>query len=421
MVSLFLLALSVVLGGKIAQVDIVQFKGDSAYTYIEAYFRLPVGWLEYEPADSFYKGTFSVDFFAEDTTSGKVYQHTVEKAVTIGSPSAVADKDLLDGTAFFLPPAIYRFSIFFTDKCSGKVDTVSGLVHIEDFRDIPIGDLLLATKIVYGDSGGSGFNKEGFLVMPNPSHLFTLSTSVLYVYTELYGGGDTIVEYRIVDVNGEEMYHSVKGVEGSEDVVDVRGFTLYSFPTGKYVLECRRGDFVRQAEFFVLRGSRSTGRRMIVLPIQKEYWDFIDYLATPREKKAFSRLEDESAREDFLYEFWRRRDPNPETPQNEALAEFVRRVMYADGHFSTPSRKGRFTDRGRIYIRYGKPDEITHPPQIAPYYDKPREKWFYFEGNKIFIFVDTGTEEWRLFYSSVKEEPTVSNWERWIPPEETQY
>ncbi len=81
------------------------------------------------------------------------------------------------------------------------------------------------------------------------------------------------------------------------------------------------------------------------------------YIITEEEKKAFRQLTTDDERYQFIEQFWLRRDPNPDTTVNEARDEHYRRIAYANERFSSGT-PGWLTDRGRIYITFGPPDEI---------------------------------------------------------------
>lgn len=138
----------------------------------------------------------------------------------------------------------------------------------------------------------------------------------------------------------------------------------------------------------------------------------VAYIITDEERKAFLKLQTDEEREQFIEAFWRRRDPDPDTEENEFKEEYYERIAYANEHF-TSGIPGWKTDRGRIYIKFGKPDEIeSHPmggPYQRPYYEGggetttyPFEIWFYRYipgvGSGIEIeFVDpTGTGEYHI-------------------------
>jgi GWxTD domain-containing protein len=104
----------------------------------------------------------------------------------------------------------------------------------------------------------------------------------------------------------------------------------------------------------------------------------VAYIITDAERAAFKRLDTDEERERFVEQFWLRRDPTPGTVENEFKEEHYRRIAFANEHFSPPSGlPGWKTDRGRIYITFGPPDEIdAHPSGVADQ-PEPLEHWRY--------------------------------------------
>jgi len=84
----------------------------------------------------------------------------------------------------------------------------------------------------------------------------------------------------------------------------------------------------------------------------------VAYIITADEQRAFVKLRTDEEREQFIEAFWRRRDTNPDTEQNEYRDEYYERIAYANQNFAFASVQGWRTDRGRIHILYGAPDEI---------------------------------------------------------------
>jgi len=98
----------------------------------------------------------------------------------------------------------------------------------------------------------------------------------------------------------------------------------------------------------------------------------VPYIISDEERRAFLELGTAEEREQFIEIFWRNRNPDPESPVNAVREEHYRRLAYADEHFAS-GVPGRKTDRGRIYIIWGRPDEIeTHPTGGS--YDRPLEQ-----------------------------------------------
>jgi GWxTD domain-containing protein len=98
----------------------------------------------------------------------------------------------------------------------------------------------------------------------------------------------------------------------------------------------------------------------------------VKYIITPEEEAAFKQLSNDEERDQFIEQFWLRRDPTPDTPENEFKEEHYRRIAYANEHFAA-GIPGWKTDRGRIYIIWGPPDQIE-PHPTGGTYDRPQSE-----------------------------------------------
>src|SRR5215469_10061729 len=145
-------------------------------------------------------------------------------------------------------------------------------------------------------------------------------------------------------------------------------------------------------------------RKELETPYRKWLEEDVAYIITDEERAAWKRLQTDEEREQFIENFWLRRDPTPDTVENEYREEHYRRIAYANEHYAS-GIPGWKTDRGRIYITFGPPDEIESHPSGGTYERPPEEgggttstfpfeKWRYRYiediGNDIEIeFVDT--------------------------------
>ena len=136
------------------------------------------------------------------------------------------------------------------------------------------------------------------------------------------------------------------------------------------------------------------------------------YIITPEERNAFLQLQTNEEREQFIEQFWLRRSSNPDLPDNDFKEEHYRRIAYANEHYAS-GIPGWKTDRGRMYIMWGPPDEVDSHPTGGTY-DRPMEegggststypwetwRWRYLEGigeNIILEFVDpSGSGEYHM-------------------------
>lgn len=136
------------------------------------------------------------------------------------------------------------------------------------------------------------------------------------------------------------------------------------------------------------------------------------YIISPEERSAFLHLDTNEAREQFIEAFWARRNPDPDSAENTFKEEHYRRIAYANEHYAS-GIPGWKTDRGRIYIMWGAPDETDSHPSGGTYERPPEEgggetstypfedwRYRYLEGigeNVIIEFVDpTMTGEYHL-------------------------
>jgi GWxTD domain-containing protein len=137
--------------------------------------------------------------------------------------------------------------------------------------------------------------------------------------------------------------------------------------------------------------------------LNQPYFDWLNedvsYIISPEERGAFLQLIKDDDRDRFIEQFWQRRNPDPDTQDNPFESEHYRRLAYSNGHFSTGSTRGWKTDRGRVYIQCGQPDEVESNETGI---DGHVETWGYryLEGlgeNVSFRFLDLGrVNDYRL-------------------------
>ena len=153
-------------------------------------------------------------------------------------------------------------------------------------------------------------------------------------------------------------------------------------------------------------------KKELETPWRKWLTEDVSYIITDEERRAFKGLNTDEEREQFVEQFWLRRDPSPDTVENEYKEEHYRRIAYANEHYAS-GIPGWKADRGRIYIMYGPADEVESHPSGGSYQRPaeegggetstfPFEQWRYryIEGigtNIIIEFVDpTMSGEYRM-------------------------
>jgi GWxTD domain-containing protein len=135
------------------------------------------------------------------------------------------------------------------------------------------------------------------------------------------------------------------------------------------------------------------------------------YLLEPREQGIYDQLA-VSGKRNFLTQFWARRDPTHGTGANLAMVRFYAAVAYANRAFREGGAgqvPGWRTDRGRVFLRNGRWDEILQRPMASP---APYEVWKYTRGRqRYYVFVDqSGLSDYRLIYTNDRQETGLQNW-----------
>ena len=285
------------------------------------------------------------------------------------------------------------------------------------------------------------FYKNTYEVIPNPSGFYSTDGTEqpkLYYYLETYNWlsttQDTTYDTKaaIYDSKNREVIvreHSKRRVH--ESSVEVGFINTSSLSTGSHTLIFSVIDPTTEMtvsvakKFFVydpheppvdnyLSGANDYS------PTEYDFMDeeeldkelaVIGYIASNTKKSQYNRLSSPDAKRRFLNEFWKRYDPDSQTGVNELKQEYMRRFRYTNSHFSSGQKEGWKSDRGRVLILYGHPDEYERYPSGVD--TKPYEIWYYYnlQGGVYFVFVDrTGFSDYILVHSTYRGELRDVNW-----------
>ncbi len=161
-------------------------------------------------------------------------------------------------------------------------------------------------------------------------------------------------------------------------------------------------------------------RKELETPYKKWLNEEVVWIITPEERTAFGRLETDDERQQFIEQFWLRRDPTPDTEENEEKEEHYRRIAWANDRFAS-GIPGWKTDRGMVYIKFGAPDEREEHPTGGPgirdiaegggettFFPYERWRYRYIEGvgqDVIIEFVDKSmTNEYRMTWDPTEKD-----------------
>jgi GWxTD domain-containing protein len=313
-----------------------------------------------------------------------------------------------------LEPGSYRLSVGIYDLVSGSQGLVEAEVEVPSFsgRTPAVSQVELASDIA-ADSTTSRFRKGGLTVRPHPERVFGDATNNrLFYYAEAYKvekAHSIRVAFssfkdptlRVVDTR------VLSGQSGA--VVQYGGMVLDEMENGYYRLWIQALDAgggvlaSSQANFKVERDilerlpqyRRIMEEQAVLEKEAGEYYSKIDLIANQAELAAYARLS-QAGRREFLRQFWRKRDPSPDTPENEALREHVNRYRQADAEFREQARAGSETDRGKAYIKHGPPDEVEK--RLLEAETKDVLVWKYNSGQVLMFWDRLGVGRFEMVY-----------------------
>lgn len=292
--------------------------------------------------------------------------------------------------SFHLQPAKYFIRTSVEDEDSKKSYSSENVYIVRDLsKEVSMSDVMLIAK----QTQVEGSSK----LLPNVTRNLTALKDGIPVFFEIYSITPKEVEvvYLVKDKDQKEAFIKSETKEldsGRTQVI----YTLkdVSLSLGDYTLEVKIMDddetLTSVNKSFV---SRWIGVPSSIQDLDKAIAQLV-YIASPGE---ISNIEDAKTQEEKVeryLEFWKKRDPTPNTEENEIFNEYYRRIAYANENFSHYIEGWR-SDRGMVFIILGSPNNVDRHPFALE--SKPYEVWQYYELNRRYVFVDeTGFGDYRL-------------------------
>lgn len=424
------------------------FRASENQSYLEIYVSFYENNLKYIQQNDRFTAEYlaTAEVIQNDSVIDRRFDRRISEIDTSNTPKTI--RQFLNLFKFYLAPGSYAVRIQVQDQHStGNGEYVFDLTVPPFSSDhLTMSSIQLCSKI-NSTSGENEFEKNSFITVPNPENLFSISQPVLYYYAELYNlqydtahPGTYVIHTTITDLQGNIVKdYPVKSYKkpGSSAVV-VGGYNIVTLSPADYYLNMEIIDEQTQA---TVRGLKKfsfykpTERDLQTTdsafassraPLgENEYLGYsekeldkefaqAEYISTKEERQTYKNLNLEGKRI-FLAKFWKKHDSNPQTEVNEFRKQYLELVSYANQNYGAMRKEGWKTDRGRVLLTYGTPNEIER------YYmeidKKPYEIWHYqqLEGGVIFVFADiSGFGEFDLLHSTFSRELQQPNWERLV-------
>ncbi len=407
-------------GGFALDVDIFRGSSEGDSSLVDIVWSINRGALAFERFDSIWADTllFDIEVFKGDEP---VYSAALNRIIQIPRGEMVTrDYLLFDKNSAVLDTGKYRLT--FTAIDLGDGDSVFEELNFElsaRAKGLSVSEIALFSDVSI-DSAGGAFSFGNLKMLPNPAASFGSSFPTMFVYLEAYDAesADTFeLVYSIRDSAGKsiKIFDPIIKPSSDDAVPILNGFNVVGYPEGEYSIEVllkstkTKKEIAKSKEFSVVKKQfkpEPTVIRADTSNLEREL-DYIHYLISTSDKNFYQKLTPEGKAE-FLLRWWENRDPEPRTPENEYRDEIIGRWNYANSAFG---ENGWLTDRGRVFIVYGAPDNIERSQFTLD--SNPWEQWDYYslQGGVYFIFADEkGIGIYRLVHSTASGEPFDTSW-----------
>jgi GWxTD domain-containing protein len=415
-------------------VDVARFRGDSGKVYVELYYAVPQQALTYTQDSAGYRAGADVTLILTRPDSTVLADRWLVPHRRTSQPEPGEGMNLVGLYPLMLGGGEYRVRVIARDAAApARRDSVDFRLPVKalDPAKVVLSDIELAAVIRAGKEGAQ-FYKNTLEVVPNVESVTGEARSP-WLYAEAYGltsgadRSDYTVRLTVLDALGKELIAREKTRRrNAESSVLVDNVTVDSLHSGTYTVVMALLDSSRKVmtsagkKFYVFNPklgvdssllvgdaqvAMSAFSRMDEKELDREF-AWLRYHASDGEKAQYASISGTDAKRKFLLDFWSRRSP-------DSRAAVLERVAYANSTFRTLRKEGYLTERGRVYITYGPPDDIDRHPNEAE--TRPLEIWTYnaIQSGVIFVFVQRQMGgDLDLVHSTHRNELQDENWER---------
>lgn len=368
---------------------------------LEVFIEVPYRRLHFVNDAGVFRAKYELTVSIFDSMNNLVQEKTwIEKLQTADYDESMSLKiSNVSQKSFILFPSKYTVTVQMQETETPKASRVNKMINAKNFSQQPftMSDIMLVKRI----------NEEGKkkVIYPNISRRVGESGDSFYFFYEIYNhcnADSAMAGILLKNIKGEIVYSDTQ-IQSLEDKKNTcfHKINIAQLIMGEYTSEITVHPLGLEVERNLKEITVSASKEFVVFwrsaPFSGiELEEAIDPLIYIIEREKLDEIKNApiEKKKGMFHEFWKKRDPSPDTDRNEMMEEYYARVEFTNKNFSH-HKEGWKTDRGMIYIIFGPPDNIErHPFEINT---KPYEVWSYYGINREFIFVDdTGFGDYRL-------------------------
>ena len=406
------------------------FRGPQNLTRFEVYTLIDARQLQFVPEAGKYVSQIDFVLSLQDSAGNPVTRELRTRNVSVKNIRELKQNGALvrDVVGLDIAPGPYTITLDAEDIYGDRAGTCEGHVRVRGFEGpaLVVSDIVFASELTKAEESGR-FVRNGWRVVPNTTRFFRVGKPI-QIYFEIYNfkvmadnpQDSFVLGYSLRDTAGMAVksYPAKRLLKPGESVVKTDVLETEDLPGGAYALQVElfdRGtrEHVRHArKVFLISEEVENPQLTEAEQEQLRHYQSIHHIASEKDLTMYKSFASQNAKMKFLQTFWKKLDPTPTTPLNERLRDHLMRMKYSDDTFTAqPGNLGSDTDKGRIYVKYGPPNERDYTTSAAV--GKAIDTWIYEKsGRYIFVFFDRrGTGVYELVHSTMSGEIYNPDWQ----------
>ena len=393
----------------LVSVDLNRFLDDNSNTIFDFNYQIPYNSLKFEKTDSGFNANLKVEYIL--TMDGEIVDKSdfAKKLIFPNQEMTRSGKLFRDKISVTLPSSVYTMQLTFTDIHSASNTSWSRKLIILK-KDSFLSDIEFSSGIVIDTTNYlEKLHRDDLLFFINCNHIYTKGeVDSLYLYYELgnvqFPVGTLHEKINILkDDDTVKIITNELNCRGNKEP-QTRKIDISNFKEGYHKIIIEVTDPISKAvykteDYFSIRKKNDSNYRLFV-DLEDEI-TLLKYFLPTNKTKIWNEITDEGKLK-FINRFWEVNDSDTSNNNNDFFILIRERIQYCNEHFSH-FKDGWNTDRGRIYIKHGKPDDIIYGDTglDTKYAQKKYEIWKYrINNNYTYLFLDfQSNRNYKLIYS----------------------
>lgn len=380
--------------------DVLNFySSEGTRSRVDVYVEIPLKNMEFKKSKTIkntYVSKFDLNIDVKDKEGNVIYNNVSKEEVSTqetGQEYLSQNSQILTRN-LFLPPGEYDLMVSVFEQSTKKRTDKDKKIKVEDYSTPPlsISDVMIVSRLS---------SSEGKKVITPDVGRNVAAVDTFYLFYYVYKNNDdekVDVNCRILDPDKKEVYSKKETIDVSTGLA-FQNMVFMPVPTselgfGKYTIEisAASNNYNTTTDSYFENFTVDFPLPLKEIDVLIEQ---LQYIAKGEEMDFMRDAKNDIEKQKRFLNFWKKKDPSPNTKRNEVMQEYYRRVNSANKFFGNTYTQGWRTDMGMVFIIFGEPNNIERHPYDMD--SKPYEIWDYYQDNKQFIFIDnTGFGDYRL-------------------------